>query len=149
MQRPSCQHDHLARPSCSQAGPRCCRRPPASRHQHRAAARCSGGMESAVRSAWIEPAAIAHAPKTPPLLTPPRSDKSRMSAAEPCPLGTEFLDAETRPPKSPQETTYARRDQKDRKPVAQIPAQTAYLNLTGKYTVRKDWMVGTTGIEPV
>jgi hypothetical protein len=24
------------------------------------------------------------------------------------------------------------------------PAQTAYLSLTGKYLVRKDWMVGTT-----
>src|SRR5215467_162825 len=44
-------------------------------------------------------------------------------SAEPCPPGTEFLDAETGPPKSPPETTYARRDQKDPKPVAQIPAQ--------------------------
>jgi hypothetical protein len=59
------------------------------------------------------------------------------------------LDAETRPPKSPPETTYARRDQKDPKPVAQIPAQTAYLNLTGKHPVRGDWVVGLTGIEPV
>jgi len=30
-----------------------------------------------------------------------------------------------------------------------IPAKTAYLNLSGKYPVQRDWMVGTTGIEPV
>jgi hypothetical protein len=63
------------------------------------------------------------------------------SAAESCPPGTGFLDAETGPPKSPPETTYARRDQKDPKPIAQIPAETAYLNLTGNYPVRRDWMV--------
>jgi hypothetical protein len=38
----------------------------------------------------------------------------------------EFLNAETGPPKSPPETTDARRDQRERKPVAEIPAQTAY-----------------------
>jgi hypothetical protein len=37
----------------------------------------------------------------------------------------------------------------DLKPLAQIPAQLAYLNLTEKYPVQGDWMVGTTGIEPV
>jgi hypothetical protein len=60
-------------------------------------------------------------------------DKSRMSAAELCPPGTEFLDAETGHPKSPPETTCVRRDQKELKPGAQIPAQTAYLNSTGNY----------------
>jgi hypothetical protein len=57
---------------------------------------------------------------------------------EPCPPGTEFLDAETGPSKSPPETTHARRDQKDPKPLTQIPAQTAYLNSIGKYPVRRD-----------
>ncbi len=51
----------------------------------------------------------------------------------PCAPGTGFLDAETGPPKSPPETTGARRDQKKPKPIAQIPAQTAYLNSTGNY----------------
>ena len=35
----------------------------------------------------------------------------------------------------------ARRDQKDPKPLTQIPAQTAYLNLTEKHPVRQDWVV--------
>jgi len=124
MQRPSCQHDHLARLSCSQAGPRCRGGPPASRHQHRATARCSGGMESAVRSAWVESATIAHAQKTGRCQRRRAlaATKPNLSRAEPCPPGTEFLDAETGPPKSAPETTYARRDQKDPKPVAQIPA---------------------------
>jgi hypothetical protein len=56
-----------------------------------------------------------------------------MPVAEPFPPGTGFLDAETEPPKSAPETTYARRDQNDRKWVAEIPAQTAYLCVTGKY----------------
>jgi hypothetical protein len=73
MQRPSYQHDHLPRLSCSQAGARSCRGSFASGHQHRAAARCSSGMESAVRGAWVESATIAHAPKTPALPTTPRS----------------------------------------------------------------------------
>jgi len=64
-----------------------------------------------------------------------------MSAAEPCPPGTGVLDAETGPQNSRPETKVARRDQKDPKPVAQIPAQTAYLNLAGKYPVRRDWVV--------
>ena len=51
----------------------------------------------------------------------------------PCAPGTGFLDAETGPPKSPPETTGARRDQKKPKLIAQIPAQTAYLNSTGNY----------------
>jgi hypothetical protein len=71
-----CQHDHFARLSCSQAGPRCRGGPSASRHQHRAAARCSSGMESTVRSAWVESATIVRPantafvsrfPVTPPL----------------------------------------------------------------------------------
>jgi hypothetical protein len=37
--------------------------------------------------------------------------------------------------------------QKNPKPVAQIPAQTAYLNLRGKYPVRRDWVVETVDIE--
>ena len=99
-------------------------------------ARRSSGMESAIRSAWVEPATIAHAKNT--AVTNAAEvwfpcDKSRMSAAELCPPGTEFLDAETGHPKSPPETTCARRDQKELKPVAQIPAQTAYLNSTGNY----------------
>ena len=32
--------------------------------------------------------------------------------------------------------------------MAEIPAQTAYLNLTEKHPVRQDWVVGTTG-EPL
>ena len=84
------------------------------------------------------------------LPTPPRSgsaevwlpcDKRRTSVAEPCPPGTEFLDAETGPPKSLPETTDVPRDQKGPKPRAEIPAQTAYLSLMGKYAVRQDWVV--------
>ena len=56
---------------------------------------------------------------------------------EPCPPGTELSDAETKAPKSSPETASARRDRKNRKPVAEIPAQTARSGLTGK------------GIEPV
>src|SRR6185369_9999277 len=63
------------------------------------------------------------------------------AVAEPWSVRNEFLDAETGPPKSPPETTDARRDQKDPKPVAQTPAQTAYLNLTGNYPVRRDCLV--------
>jgi hypothetical protein len=37
--------------------------------------------------------------------------------------------------------------QKGPKPIAQIPAQTAYLNLVESYPVRKGRMVRTTGIE--
>jgi hypothetical protein len=66
--------------------------------------------------------------------------------SESCPPGTGFLDAETGPPKSTPETTYTRRDQKDPKPGAQTPAQTAYLNLSEKYPVQKDWVVGTTEV---
>ena len=33
--------------------------------------------------------------------------------------------------------------------IAEIPAQTAYRSLMRKYPVRGDWVVGTTGIEPV
>jgi hypothetical protein len=51
------------------------------------------------------------------------------------------LDAETGPLKSPPETTVARRDPKGPEPIAEIPAQAAYLNLTEKYAVRRDWMV--------
>ena len=53
---------------------------------------------------------------------------------------TEFLDAETGP-KSPPETTDVPRDQKGPEPIAEIPAQTAYLSLMGKYAVRQDWVV--------
>jgi len=50
---------HFARLPCSQVGP-CCRGGPApSTHQHRAIARCFGGMEPAVRSTWAESATIA------------------------------------------------------------------------------------------
>jgi len=128
--------------SCSQAGPRC-RRPPASRHQHRAAAWFSGRVVSPVRGAWVESATIAHAQNAvanaAEVWLP--CDKSRMQSLSLGPSGTEFLDAETGPPKSPPETTDARRDQKDPKPVAQTPAQTAYLNLTGNYPVRRDCLV--------
>jgi hypothetical protein len=51
------------------------------------------------------------------------------------------LDAETGSPRSPPETTDTRRDQKVPKPKAEIAAQTAYLNLTRKYPVSRDWMV--------
>jgi hypothetical protein len=70
-----------------------------------------------------------------------------MSAVEPCPPGTGFLDAETKALKSPPETTWARRDQKGPKPAAQIAPQTAYLNLADKYPVRSDWVVETVDIE--
>ena len=59
--------------------------------------------------------------------------------------GTGFLDAETGPSKSAPETTDVPRDQKGPEPIAEIPAQTAYLSLMGKYAVRQDWVVGTTG----
>ena len=59
------------------------------------------------------------------------------------------MDAETKPPKSLPETTNSRRDDKGPEPIAEIPLQTAYLNLTEKHPVRQDWVVGTTGIEPV
>ena len=52
------------------------------------------------------------------------------------------MDAETGVQKSLPETTDARRDQNGPEPMAEIPAQTAYLNLFGNYLVRKDWMVG-------
>jgi hypothetical protein len=38
--------------------------PPASGHQYRAAARCSGGMESAVQGAWVKSATTAYAQTT-------------------------------------------------------------------------------------
>jgi hypothetical protein len=72
-----------------------------------------------------------------------------MSAAEPSPPGTGFLDAETVAAESPPKTRDARRDQKGPEPMAEIPVQTACLNLTGNYPVWEDWMVGATGIEPV
>ena len=48
MQRPSRQHDHLARFPCSQARPRCGRGPFASRHQHRAAAHVTSDRLGAI-----------------------------------------------------------------------------------------------------
>jgi len=51
--------------------PRCRRGSAAARHQHRAAARCSGGMEWAVRGTWVESATIAALQKT--VVPPPRS----------------------------------------------------------------------------
>jgi hypothetical protein len=75
-------------------------------------------------------------------------DRDRMSAAESGPPGTGFLDAETGPPKSPPKTRDARRDQKGPEPIAEMPAQKAYSDLTRNYAVREDWMVGATGIEP-
>ena len=69
------------------------------------------------------------------------------------------MGAETGPSKSPPETTYACRDQWDPRPEAQIPAETAYLNLTGKYPgsaglgggdhMDRDWMPTTQSIERV
>jgi len=47
----------------------------------------------------------------------PPCAKNLMSAAEPCPPGTGFLDAETGPSISPPETTYVRRDQRDLDPL--------------------------------
>jgi site-specific DNA recombinase len=116
----------------------CCRRPPASRHQHRAIARCSGGMEPAVLRAWVKPTTIARKPEIPPLLRrrvriPP--GKSRTSAAEPGPPGTGFLDSETGPPKSPPETRDARRDQNEPEAKAEIPAETACFHSAWKSTV--------------
>jgi len=59
------------------------------------------------------------------------------------------LNAETGPRKSPPETTCPLRDQEGPESIAEIPAQKAYLNLTGNYPIPKDCVVGTTGIEPV
>ena len=59
------------------------------------------------------------------------------------------MNAETGPRKSPPETTCPRRDQEGPESIAEIPAQKAYLNLTGNYPIPKDCVVGTTGIEPV
>jgi hypothetical protein len=70
------------------------------------------------------------------------------AATEPSPPGTGFLAAETGPPKSPPETTDFPRDQKGPEPMAEIPAQTAYLDLVENYRVWKDWMVGAPGLEP-
>jgi hypothetical protein len=61
--------------------------------------------------------------------------------------GTGFLDTETGPQKSPPETTCARRDQEAPESGPQMQAQTAYLNLTGKYPVQRDWVVETVDIE--
>ena len=145
MQHPSCQHDHLARLPCSQAGPRCRGRPPASWHQHRAAARCSGGMESPVRGARVE-SAITHVPKQRHCHRSLVLFKKRSGAAH-CAPGTGILDAETGPRKSPPEATRDRRDQEAPESIAEIPAQTAYRSLTRKYPVRGDWVVETGWIE--
>jgi hypothetical protein len=72
MQRAPGQYDDLARLSRAQVGSCGCRGPPASRHQHRTTARCSCRMESAVRGAWAESAAIVHAPNS-SRSEPPRS----------------------------------------------------------------------------
>jgi hypothetical protein len=105
-------------------------------------------MEPTVRSAWVEPAAIAHTPKH-RRCQRHRGSGSRVAEAhirpKPCPPGTEFLDAETGPPKSPPETTLDSRDPKHPKPVAQIRAETAHLTSMRNYPVQEDWMVGTTG----
>jgi hypothetical protein len=50
--------------------------------------------------------------------------------------------------KSPLETTLVDRDQKLPRPLAQMPAQTAYLNLARNCPVRIDWIVGAPGLEP-
>jgi len=63
VQRPH----HISRPVLPRVGPsalvRAAVRAVASGHQYRAAARCFGGMESAVRSARVESATIVRAPK--------------------------------------------------------------------------------------
>jgi hypothetical protein len=52
-----------------------------SRHQYRAAARCSGGMEPAVRSAWVEPTIIARNLQSTAVAAPPRSGCRAAKAA--------------------------------------------------------------------
>jgi hypothetical protein len=69
---------------------------------------------------------------------------SRGTSAEPRPPGTELLDAETEPPNRRQRQQTSAETKRDQEPVAEIPAQTAYLNLTGKYPVRKDLDGGRT-----
>ena len=59
LQRPPCQHDHLACLPRSRLGLGRGRGPPAPRHQHRTPARCSGGMEPSVPRAWVKSARIA------------------------------------------------------------------------------------------
>ncbi len=58
MQRASGQHDAIARFPRARSRAGCGRRSVATRHWSRAASRCSGGMEPAVRSPRIEPAII-------------------------------------------------------------------------------------------
>ena len=100
-------------------------------------------MELTVRISRVKPGAIT--PSQPSCQRWQVSGRSAVEAdwpsLEPCPPGTEISDAETKAPKSSPETTSARRDRKNRKPVAEIPAQTARSGLTGKYPVRTDWMV--------
>jgi hypothetical protein len=69
--------------------------------------------------------------------------------ARPRPPGTEFLDAETKRQKSSFKRANARRDQNLGNEWPEIPAETHYLASYWKYPVCGDWMVGTTGIEPV
>jgi len=57
------------------------------------------------------------------------------------------LNAETGPRKSPPETTCPLRDQEGPESIAEIPAQKAYLNLTGNYPIPKDCVVETRWIE--
>ena len=55
-----------------------------------------------------------------------------MSAAEPCPPGTEFLDAETGPSKSPPETTYAPQRPKGPETGSADPGTNGLSELDGK-----------------
>ena len=144
MQRPSCQHDHLARLSCSQAGPRRRGRPPASRHQHRAAARCSSGMEAAVRSTWVESATIAHAQKHRRCQRRRAlaATKPNLSRAEPLSARNGIFGCGDRAAEiGRQRQRTSPETKKGPELIAEIPAQTAYLSLMGKYAVRQDWVV--------
>jgi hypothetical protein len=62
--------------------------------------------------------------------------------------GTGFLDAETGPSKSAPETTDVPQRPKGAGTDSGNPGTNAYLSLMGKYAVRQDWVVGTTG-EPL
>jgi hypothetical protein len=97
------------------------------------------------RSTRVESAILVHAPSQRRPLAHAR--KSRMSAAERCPPGTGFLEAETGPQNHRQRHRTPAETGRRRNGVAEIPAQTAQLNLTGKYPVRKDWVVETKWIE--
>jgi hypothetical protein len=112
--------------------------------EHRAAARCSGGMEPSVRSTWSQSTTIvgrlpeitilavlrpAPSPKTPYACRPNLVARNGIFGC-----GDRAAKITARDGQYPQR-------QKRPLPMAEIPAQTAYLDPTWKSAVRKDWVV--------